>query len=211
MKLAVIGASGRTGRILVEQALAEGHEVRAAIHRYNPFKPTPGLTPVQCNGRQIEDVEHLLDGCEAVVSLIGHGWKSPAQLQTDTIRNVLGAMELQHINRIISLTGTGVRMPGDSITLIDRLMNLTIRLIGPKRIRDGIQHVRVLQESDTQWTVVRVLKLANFRTAQFRLSLHGPAKTFVPRADVALAILEVLDHASYVGQMPIIASSQDLE
>ena len=56
--------------------------------------------------------------------------------------------------RLISLTGTGVRFPGDKITLIDRILNLSISIIDPKRIKDGKNHVTLLKNSDLDWYVM---------------------------------------------------------
>jgi len=44
--LAIVGATGRTGRILVDQALARRHRVTAIVRRAGNLGPEPGLTTV---------------------------------------------------------------------------------------------------------------------------------------------------------------------
>ena len=114
-------------------------------------------------------------------------------------------MAKNNIKRLVSLTGTGVRFPNDKITLIDRFLNSTIRLIDPKRINDGTEHVKVIKNSDSDWTVLRVLKLQNTSLGEFKLTLNGPAKLIVARAEVAQAVLDILEHKLFMHQAPIIS------
>jgi hypothetical protein len=114
-------------------------------------------------------------------------------------------MKKHHINRIMSLTGTGVRMPGDTPSLTDRVLNAGIKIIDPERIQDGIAHADVIQESDTDWTIVRVLKLTDFPLHGYTLSDHGPARFLVSRAVVADALLTILTDNTYHKQAPIVS------
>jgi hypothetical protein len=205
MKIAVIAAGGKTGRAFVESALASGHEVQAGIHIHNPFKEHPRLAVQKCDATQAADVLRLIAGQEAVVSCIGHVRGSAADVQTQATKNILQAMEKLGITRLVSLTGSGVRMPGDKISAIDYLMNVSIALLDPRRIRDGKQHVTLLQASDAEWTVVRVLKLTNGRGNAYRLTPGGPAKIFVARAEAAAAMREVLVQGTYVRQAPVLS------
>jgi hypothetical protein len=153
------------------------------------------------------DVQALLAGVDVVVSLIGHIKGSPANVQTDAMKVIVAAMQAAGIRRIVSLTGTGVRVEGDTITLLDRILNLGIRIVDPARVRDGISHVQVLRESMLDWTVVRVLKLQNVSPSSYMLRLHGPTKPYVGRREVASALLEVVENNSFVGELPIIGNS----
>ena len=205
MKLAVIAADGRSGRAFVKQALSKGHVVRAGIHESHTLPPHPNLTVVGCDATNRVDVQHLIKGQDAVVSFIGHVKGSPDDVQADAMRMVASVMRSQGISRIVSLTGTGVRLPGDKVTFIDRILNTSIRLIDPARIRDGIAHVAALKKSGLDWTVLRVLKLQNIPQSQFVLRSHGPTKSFVSREDVAEAALRVLEQRSFVKEAPILS------
>ena len=204
MKIAVIAANGRTGQIFVKAALEAGHSVRAGVRGDNPFAEHKNLEIVSCDATKAEEIAELLRGSDAVVSLIGHVGGSPADVQTNAITCALAAMERSGLRRIVSLTGTGVRMPGDVITVADRVLNLAISKIDPARIQDGRDHVEVLKASSTDWTVIRVLKLQNVSPRPFQLKANGPTKLFVSRKDVAAGILEVLENESFVRQAPII-------
>jgi putative NADH-flavin reductase len=193
MKLAVIAANGRSGKIFVERALAAGHSVRAGVHHANNLIPHKRLTVVHCNATSEADLVNLISGQDAVVSFIGHVKGSPPQVQTDCMRALVSAMKAQGLTRVVSLTGTGVRFPDDRITVVDRVLNLSIRLIDPARIRDGVSHVEVLKQSGLDWTILRVLKLQNTRPRAFSLREHGPTKWYVSREEVAEATLVTLE------------------
>lgn len=207
MKIAVLAADGRSGREFVRLALAAGHSVRAGVHGASPFTPDDHLTAVTCDAAKPADISRLIRGQEAVVSLIGHVKGSNKDIQTIAIRNLIHAMRLEHLKRIVSLTGTGVRFPNDIIPPIDYLLNGAITLIDPDRVHDGRRHAELLQASNLDWTIIRVLKLQNTKPHPFRLTEHGPTKVITSRTEVGQAILQVLAESSFIRQAPIISQA----
>ncbi len=205
MKIAVIAANGRSGRAFVEHALAAGHSIRAGVHLGGTFTAQTGLTIVECDATNLAEVEKLIEGQDAVVSFIGHVKGSPAHVQTDAMRVISTAMQQQGLTRLVSLTGTGVRFPGDAISIVDRILNASIGIIDPKRIEDGKDHVALLQQTSLDWTVIRVLKLQNIHPGPFSLKVNGPTKWVVGREEVARAVLQVLQDGSFVKEAPIIS------
>lgn len=207
MKIAVVAANGRSGKAFVKAALKAGHSVRAGIHGNNTLTSNTKLTILECDATKKSDVEKLIKGQDAVVSFIGHVKGSPTHVQTDAMSVIATVMNKQGIKRLVSLTGTGVRFPGDRITIIDRILNTSIKIIDPQRIQDGKDHVALLQKSNLDWTVIRVLKLQDTQPKPFRLSLHGPTKWYVSREEVAQAVLQVLEDKSFIKKAPIISSN----
>lgn len=208
MKVAVIAANGRSGQAFVELALAKGHVVRAGVYGESNLKPHPNLEVVNCDATDPQHLMNLLAGQEAIVSFIGHVKGSQPNVQTAAMQELVTVMKNLGINRIVSLTGTGVRFDGDRIRIIDRILNMTMRIIDPERINDGKRHVEVLRASDLNWTVIRVLKLQNVAPKPFALSEHGPTKLYVGRKEVAQAVLQVLEQSSFLAQAPIICSQK---
>jgi nucleoside-diphosphate-sugar epimerase len=205
MKIAVIGANGRSGRAFVTAALTAGHQVNAGVHTTSSMTQQPGLRVYRCDATNPEEVKELIQGQDAVVSLIGHVKGSSASVQTDSIKNIIQVMQAQKVTRLISLTGTGVRFPGDRISLSDRFLNFGISLIDPKRISDGKEHVRQITMSNLDWTILRVLKLQTHSRRKYTLTENGPTKLFVSREDVADSILLLLSKNSFIKKAPIIS------
>lgn len=209
MNIAVLAANGRSGRAFVSHALAAGHSVRAGVHgSVNQLGEHPNLSVVSCDATNAHEVKRLIKGQEAVVSFIGHVKGSPSRVQTQAMHVLADAMSEEDIRRVVSLTGTGVRMPGDRISLVDRVLNAAVEIVDPQRIQDGRAHVEVLKESGLDWTVIRVLKLQNIKPKPFTLTPSGPTKWVVGRGEVAQAALQVLEENSFIRQAPIISKKQ---
>jgi len=182
MRIAVIAANGRSGQAFVKHALAEGHIVRAGVHNVTKIPINhDNLTTVPCDASKSSDVRTLIEEQDAVVSFIGHVKDSLPDIQTQSIKTVIEVMQERGMKRIVSLTGTGVRLPGDKITFTDRLLNAAISLIDPARVKDGQDHFTCLRQSDLDWTVLRVLKLQNTPPVGYHLREHGPTKAYVSR------------------------------
>ena len=116
MKLAVFGATGRTGKPLVEQALQAGHEVMALVR--TPAKlalQSPRLTVVQGDVMNQAVVDKVVQGSDALISVIGQTKESPRNVQTVAITHIITAMNNYGIKRLVSLAGAGVDDPHDRL------------------------------------------------------------------------------------------------
>lgn len=204
MRIAVIAASGRSGQAFVKEALAAGHTVHAGIRGENPFEPDENLKVMQCEATDVKQVTALIDRCDAVVSLIGHVKGSPDFVQSDAMKTLVKAMEVAGVKRLVSLTGVGVWVPGDRFRLMVNLLNRLSAMAGVKRFEDGIRHVRILEASKLEFTVLRVLLLTSGEPGKFTLRPHGFAKVPTPRREVARAILQVLRHDWFIREYPVV-------
>ena len=194
--------------MFVNAALGAGYDIRAGVYRSEVFKSSDHLEVVKIDALKGGDVDTLVAGCDAVVSIIGHVADSPAYLQTTAISNVLSAMKRHRVNRLISLTGTGVRQAGDAPSLIDILVNLSIRITDPARMHDGRAQADVIRDSEMDWTIVRVLKLTDGLEQNYSLTDGGPALALVSRHTAAEALLRILHDRSHIRQMPVISRGE---
>ena len=71
-RILVLGASGRTGRLVVEQALGHGHVVVAFVRDLARLPIAhERLTVIQGDVTVAADVARAVEGCDAVVSVLG--------------------------------------------------------------------------------------------------------------------------------------------
>jgi putative NADH-flavin reductase len=208
MRIAVIAANGRLGKIFVELALQAGHSVRAGVRGRHNLSPHPHLEVVICDATQLTNLRMLFRDSEVVVSAIGHVKNSTPDVQTIATKTALAVMEELDIRRFVDVTGTGVRFPGDTITMVDRILNLAVLIADSGRVKDGRRHQELLKSSDLDWTTIRVLKLQNVAKRPYALTLHGPTKWYICRQEVAEAMLEVIQNHSYIRQAPIISKTR---
>ena len=215
MKLAVFGATGRTGRHIIEQALAAGHEVTAFVR--DPSKLADvglpahheRLAVVEGDVQDADRVAEAVEGADAVLSALGHTKTSAKDVQTVGTRHLLRAMEEHGVKRLISETGAGVADERDGKrSLGARLMGGMLKLLAPDVLEDAEGHAAALRASDARWTMVRAPRLTNgphtglYRTGYLDL---GPGAK-VPRADVADFMLKLALEGGYEREAPMITA-----
>lgn len=203
MKIAVIGACGKTGKLVCQEAINRGHEVFGLARSECPDLK---IKFVQGDALMLDDITKTIKDCDVVISVIGHVKLREFNTQTTAIKNIIKAMNNQDIKRIISLTGSGVRVKGDKISLIDRLLNIPLKIVDSSRIKDGVDHYNCLVNSNLNWTVLRVLKLTNQdKIAPYKLTAGGPPKIFVPRATVAKILVDLAEANDWPKSAPVVS------
>ena len=208
MKLAVFGASGRTGRPLVEQALAQGHEVRALVR--DPAKlplQHERLLLVRGDAINAADVARTVEGADAVLSALGQTKGSPKDLQTVATRHMVAAMKAHGVARVISLTGAGVRDPEDRPKFVDRVFGLLLAVAARNVLQDAKAHAGGLRESGLAYTLVRGPRLTEGpRTGVYKVGYVGKdSGTQVSRADIADFMLRQLTEDVWVHKAPMVS------
>lgn len=206
MNIAVFGAGGKSGRIFIDRALAEGHVVTANTFNSNTLPEHSNLTIVKGDATDQRTVKRVISGAEVVVSLVGHRKGSTSDMQTTVIRNCIAMMKQEDIKRLVSLTGTAVRTNDDIVPLYDYVANYLVSKVDPGRILDGQNHAATLAKSDLDWTIIRVLKLHSGPARTYTLREHGPTKFLTSRHEVATAILDVIESNQFIKKMPIISA-----
>lgn len=208
MRIVVLGATGRTGRQVVEQALQAGHEVVAYVRNPDGLAAQgEGLTVVQGDILDAVRVSEAVAGADAVISAVGSTPDSPEAMLTRGMANVVAAMKEHGVRRLIVVTRAGVRLENDPAGLGRRLMLGWLGIVAPHALRDAQGAVEVIRASGLDWTVVRAPRLSNGagtgRVRSGALPL-GPMHA-VSRADLARFMLEQLGDDRYVRQAPMIA------
>ncbi|AHY48276.1 Putative NADH-flavin reductase (plasmid) [Rubrobacter radiotolerans] len=208
MKLAVFGATGRTGRRVVASALSRGWEVRALARdpaKLGEFGGEERLEVVRGDVLDAAAVERVVAGCEAVVSVLGHVKGSPKDVQTRGTQNIVRAMERTGVRRIVSLTGAGVRDSRDRPKLVDRVFAFLLARLQKDVLEDGERHVEVLRRSGLEWTVVRGPRLTEGeRRGEYRVGYVGKESgTQISRADLAEFMLDQVSDTTYLRRMPV--------
>ncbi len=208
MELAVLGASGRTGRPLVQQALDAGHDVIALVRTPATFPiKHDRLTVVQGDALNAADVDEVVQGADAVLSTLGHSKNSPKDLQTVATKNIVAAMEKYGITRFVSLTGAGVDAPQDKPKFINHVIKFALKTMQGAVLADAEQHAKVLQASQLDWVIVRGPMLTEGPyTGKYRVGWVGVnTGTRISRADVADFMLKQVTDNTYIHKAPMVS------
>jgi nucleoside-diphosphate-sugar epimerase len=211
MKIAIFGASGRTGRPLVEQALAQGHEVTALVRDVSklPVKH-PRLTIVPGDATDLKVVEQVIAGQSGVISVLGPTKGSSPDLLTTAMTNIIAAMKKQDVRRLIVLTGAGVPDPLDQPKFIDILIRVLFKLpVGGMQqvLQDSIGQVDRIKASDLDWIIVRGPRLTQDPPkGQYRVGYLGKDSGLkVGRSDLAEFMLKQLTGNEYLHKLPVVS------
>jgi len=201
MKVVVFGASGRTGREVVRQALARGFNVTAVV-RQTARLPLAHLN-LRVVAGDITDaraVARVISGQTGVISTLGVG--TPLQHDPsviDGVRTIARAAKHASIARLIYLSFIGVRESRAAAGVV--LARLAATLLRHETKDHEIKEAAVA-ESLVDWTIVRPPKLTNGRlTASYRAGEDIRAPTPLPlmsRADVADFMLQQLTDRTFI-------------
>lgn len=213
MQLAVLGATGRTGVPLVEGSLARGHRVTCLVRddaKARSLLPVddPGLRLQVGDATDATAIDRVVAGAEAVVDVTGPVRGGPRQLRSEVVAHLLAAMERHETDRLVFVTGAGVRIEGDTPGVVDRAIRGLLALVQPEILDDGQAAVAAIMASELDWTVVRVPRLTSAEpVGTIRAAPHvaGGFGSMLGRGDLAEFLLDELERPAWMRQAPVVS------
>lgn len=212
MRVAVVGATGRTGRELVTQALAGGHEVVAYVRRPEAMTPMRGLTVV---GGQLDDEAALADalgGCDAVAVALGNPIsRLSAPLMQIAVPAVIAAAKRAGVQRIVVLSALGV---GATLANTRYPYRFGCRTLLAGIFKDHHAGESRLEDSGLDWTTIHPGPLSDGPRTPHPTIVDAADGHRMPgfprtmRADVAAAMLGMLADPATFGRQILITSAQ---
>ena len=201
-RVVVFGAGGRTGRCLVSEAVADGHEVRAAMR--TPVE-LPGAEVIAADLRDPASVEAAVKGQDVVISAIGPSGRKALGLYSDAARALVPALAASGGGRLIAITSAGVRHDDPNFKRIYRLLAGTVM----KEAYDDMRLMEsIVRESSVDWTFVRPTRLQDEpATGTYRVQDgETPQGGWqVTRADIARFVVEEIENRKWSHAAPTLA------
>jgi len=203
MKLLIFGSTGSIGRLLIKQALEQGHTVTAFTRdatkvdiKHNNLQVTRGdvMDPAS--------VERAIQGHEVVLCSLGAGRKGA--VRSEGTRNIISVMEKVGVRRLICQSTLGV---GDSRGNLNVFWKyIVFGLLLRPAYADHVCQENYVRQSRLDWTIVRPAAFTDGeRTGQYRHGFPGTDKTTklkISRADVADFMLKQLTDDTYLHKTP---------
>jgi len=203
MRLLVFGATGGTGRALLDQGLAQGHQMTAFVRNPAALEPRPRLMIVEGDvtdaaavGRA---VSRAVAGHEAVLSALGPRGGGYGVLPGG-VQNIVTAMSQAGVRRLIHVSSFGVGDSREQMGWVARQIVVPLFLrkaLDEKEIEEGI-----IRASDLDWIIARPGGLEDGpRTGVYRCITDPHEKVGQPRiarADVADFMLQNLADERFV-------------
>jgi putative NADH-flavin reductase len=207
MKLLVLGATGGTGRQVVSQALAAGHDVTALARDRSRLTATdPRLRVLEGSIDGSQSLDEPMRHQDAVVCAIGRGKTFKAdRLMQRSVPAILSAMTQQHVRRFLLVSALGVGDSYEDSPIAARIFFRTLLrgIYADKLIADNM-----VRASDVDWTIVQPSVLTDGPlTRTYRAGEHL-ALTGMPsisRADVAHYLVEHVDDRATFGKTIVLS------
>lgn len=205
MRVTLLGATGRTGRLVAAELQRRGHEVTAVVR--DAARAPAGTTAVVGDASDPAVLARAVAGADAVVSALGPTGKDP-DLHRRTAAALVPAMTAAGVRRFVGGSGAGVDAPGDRKRPRDRVISALMQRLGGAMVADKAGEMAVFEASDLDWTFVRPPRLGDGpATGSVESDPHVSTRsTRMSRADLAAFVVDVLEQGLHVRQAPFAAS-----
>jgi putative NADH-flavin reductase len=210
MKLLIFGATGATGKLVVEQALAAGNEVRAYVRNPSRFNiNTEHLEIVQGELSDQEAIVQAMSGTDVVISTLGPRARQKGMPLAGGMQNILAAMQSQGVRRHIITSTLSARDPNDALNTKAKAMIAMVKVLMRSAYDDIVRVAELVRASDCDWTIIRLSILNNKpMTGNVRVGYisKGEVGTAMSRADLADFILKQTSDTQYLRKAPAISN-----
>ena len=238
MTILVVGATGKTGRLLVEQLLGKNYRVRVIVRSSHRLPAevleNPNTTVIEASVLDLTDeemAEHVKD-CDVVVSCLGHVpnfkgiFGKPRKLCTDATRRLCNAIEKNRPpkpTKFILMNTVGVQNPdlGEKRTWLARgLLTFLRHTLPPQRDNEtAAEHLHSTvgkENKHVEWCSVRPDSLIDAEVSPYDIKESPVTGVFTgrptTRSNVAQFMTELIENAelwsTWKFRMPVIMNSK---
>lgn len=189
-RIVVFGATGGTGREVVRQGIAAGHDVTAVVRRAS--REFAGARTVDVDFSDAQALNAAVAGADVVVSALGaRNMKDPTSVYSDGVAAILAAMAADDVRRIVVVSAEPVT-PSSEVSRLKAWFAYPLlwRFFGGG-YADMRRMEALLAHSDTDWTVFRPPRLTESAPrGRYRTATGGLSRALaISRADLAAAML----------------------
>ena len=207
MTTLVVGATGATGRLLVQQLLARDEAVKVIVRSPeklpDSIRDNSNLTIIQASLLDLsdQDMAQHVAGCDAIASCLGHNmtfrglFGQPRRLVTDAVRRLCNAAKTNAPDHpvkfvLMNTTGNSNRDLDESLSFGEKLATSLLRLVLPPHADNehAADYLRVKIGQDDpiiEWAAVRPDNLIDegdvteyeIHPSPIRSAIFNPGKT----------------------------------
>ncbi|NRQ32201.1 SDR family oxidoreductase [Nonomuraea sp. NN258] len=189
MRIAVVGATSRTGLHLLAEAARRGHEVAAATRRPGALPADTPARTVTGDGRDPRVVTEVIAGADAVIAIVNGGDRADPHRAEHVLRTVTAAMAAEGVRRLVVTSAYPIvgERPRLAIWLLNRLLATSYADV---RAMEAL-----VRATDLDWTIARLNRLTD-KPPTGRVTCSGDlldSPRPMSRADSAAALLDLAE------------------
>jgi len=218
MKILILGASGRTGRLIVEEALKQGYDLNVLVRDKNKISFSSKLIKVyQGTPARRTDLAAAMQGCDLIISALSIArasdapWSkliTPEYFISDSMKYVIAEAGQQNLKRLITISAWGVGETQKEIPFWLRwLINYTN--LRPVYAEHESQE-NLLANSNLNWTAVRPVALNDskkIKTLKVSLNNFPKPSLYISRQSVAKFMVDIVKSDKYDMKSPTISEN----
>jgi len=201
----VLGAAGKTGRLIVEMAVAAGHDVTALVRNASPYNAPPGVQMLRGDATDPATLAHGMAGQDVVIDAVGGKtpWRK-TELERTVARALVSAARQHGTRRIIAISSLGV---GDSTAHAPLLLRLLLPTFLRGSTADKAAMEREVERAGIPYVLVRPAVLNDQPAVGAVRVLTGTEQgRQITRADVASFVIEQLTTDTHLNRAVTIAN-----
>ncbi len=197
MRIAILGATGRVGSRIVDEALRRGHTVTAIARQTATLADRPGLARLDADITDLADTAKLapaLAGHDALVSAVRFAQAGPEPL--------LGLARQAGIQRVLVVGGAGSLQVAPGVQLVDTPTFPELYKAEALAGRDFLNALRAEEELDWTFLSPSALLEPGERTGSYRvgkdaLLTDANGNSWISMEDFAVALVDELERHAH--------------
>lgn len=205
MNVLVLGAAGKTGHLIVEMAVAAGHDVTALVRDASRYNAPPGVRVLHGDATDPATLAHGMAGQDVVIDAVGGKtpWRK-TDLERTVARALVSAARQHGTRRIIAISSLGV---GDSTAHAPLLLRLLLPTFLRGSTADKAAMEREVERAGIPYVLVRPAVLNDQPAVGAVRVLTGTEQgRQITRADVASFVIEQLTTDTHLNRAVTIAN-----
>ncbi|TFY96014.1 NAD(P)-dependent oxidoreductase [Pseudomonas nabeulensis] len=196
-KIAIIGATGRAGSQLLEEALRRGHSVVAIARNPESIDAKAGVTVKQADALNADELQQAVSGSDVVISA--------AHFATVPAEAVIGPVKKAGVKRLLVVGGAGSLLLPSGERVIDSAGF-------PEEYREeatagSVFLDKLRQEKELNWSFlspsaefVEDVRTEDFRLGQDHLLISSKGRSWISFADYAIALIDEVESPKHSRQ-----------
>lgn len=208
MRITIFGGTGPTGLLLVQEALADGHDLVAFARTPSKLPQHERLSVVEGQLTDAAKISTAIAGSDAVISVLGPGTSAADTRPLPTgFANIIAAMHEHGVRRLVATGTPSITDPADGsdwkVRSLVKLISVAQRPAYTALVSIG----QIIRESGLDWTIVRLPFLSNGpRTSQINVRDVGQKGGLrLSRANAAAFALAQTTSTTYIHKAPFIS------
>lgn len=213
MKVVVFGATGFSGKAVLQELISEQMEVTAFVRTKAALADDARqVTVVEGDVFDRRAVAGVLEGCDAVIQCLGVGGKGSGKrttLVSDATRLIVDEMTQRKVRRLIAMSNVGAGNSASFLPWYFRKLILPYFMQWLQVIIDDKNRMEpIIMQSELDWTILRCPNIVDKAPkGTWHATLDGKDLTLsITRADLAKFMVQLLKNGDFIRQAPSISN-----